>query len=264
MSDQALRELERRWRETGAGSDEAALVLARVRTGGTTVPRVQLAAGLGHPAARLAVSALHAPDDAPGELGLEGRAALERLRERMAAEAYFPGVPDALDHETRARLALAVLAPFFAECLEQVAGGRATWGRPSELDLEQTFRTALETSRAFCCAPDEPELAEVGAALREVCDRLTEHGSGAWDDAWEGAGIDGVLRVMGAVEPMLHPEAPSRGGRVLAEVVDVYVQAREHFRQVPDLEARVRQAQRSDLIPWLLGHGDPLRERADD
>ncbi|MCW8137454.1 MAG: hypothetical protein KIT58_00945 [Planctomycetota bacterium] len=55
MSDQKLRELERRWRETGSPDDKAAYLLERVRVGDLTQERLELAAYCGHEGARRAV-----------------------------------------------------------------------------------------------------------------------------------------------------------------------------------------------------------------
>ena len=54
MSDQKLRELERRWKETGSPDDEAAYLLERVRVGNLTQERLELAAYCGHEGARRA------------------------------------------------------------------------------------------------------------------------------------------------------------------------------------------------------------------
>lgn len=54
MSDARVRELERRWRETGAVADEASHLLERLRVGGLPRERLELAASCGHEAARLA------------------------------------------------------------------------------------------------------------------------------------------------------------------------------------------------------------------
>lgn len=54
MSDERLRELERRWEETGSSEDEAALLLEMVRIGALTKARLRSLAILGHPAALLA------------------------------------------------------------------------------------------------------------------------------------------------------------------------------------------------------------------
>lgn len=55
MSDAKLRELERRWKETGSVEDEAAYLLERVRVGDLTRERLELAAYCGHEGARRAV-----------------------------------------------------------------------------------------------------------------------------------------------------------------------------------------------------------------
>ena len=44
MSDQKLRDLERRWKETGSPDDEAAYLLERVRAGELSRERLELAA----------------------------------------------------------------------------------------------------------------------------------------------------------------------------------------------------------------------------
>jgi hypothetical protein len=54
VADERLRELERRWRETGAPADEAALLLERVRAGTLKQERLELASWCGHAAATLA------------------------------------------------------------------------------------------------------------------------------------------------------------------------------------------------------------------
>ncbi|MCO5170207.1 MAG: hypothetical protein M9894_28055 [Planctomycetes bacterium] len=51
MTDARLREVERRWRESGNVDDEAAFLRERVRVGALPDERLRVAAGLGHPAA---------------------------------------------------------------------------------------------------------------------------------------------------------------------------------------------------------------------
>ncbi len=60
MGDQGLRELESKWRSSGALEDEAAWLSARVAKGHLQGSRLSLAAWLGHPAAR------EAADEPPG------------------------------------------------------------------------------------------------------------------------------------------------------------------------------------------------------
>lgn len=54
MTDTRLRQLERRWKETGSVRDEADYLLERVRVGDLDRNRLDLAAYLGHEASRLA------------------------------------------------------------------------------------------------------------------------------------------------------------------------------------------------------------------
>ncbi len=55
MTDSKLRELERRWKETGSTEDEAAYLLERVRVGDLDQEKLELAAYSGHEGARLAL-----------------------------------------------------------------------------------------------------------------------------------------------------------------------------------------------------------------
>lgn len=76
MSDERLREAERRWRETGAVEDEARYLLERVRAGDLAPERLELAARCGH---RSAARALGRPDGVgPGSLTIELARELER------------------------------------------------------------------------------------------------------------------------------------------------------------------------------------------
>lgn len=56
MSDSYLRELERRWRESGAAIDEAAYLAERVRAGDLDRDKLDLAAYLGHEPAKQALN----------------------------------------------------------------------------------------------------------------------------------------------------------------------------------------------------------------
>lgn len=62
MSDEKLRDLERRWKNTGRIEDEVAFLRERVRLGELDPARLELAAFLGHPASRLASGRSGKPD----------------------------------------------------------------------------------------------------------------------------------------------------------------------------------------------------------
>jgi hypothetical protein len=68
MSDTRLRDLERRWMETGSVQDEAVFLLERVRVGDLTRVRLELAAYCGHEAASRALGLQHLPTDVPAAI----------------------------------------------------------------------------------------------------------------------------------------------------------------------------------------------------
>ena len=61
MADAKLRDLERRWKETGSPDDEAAYLLERVRVGDLSRERLELAAYCGHEGSRRAVGSDQVP-----------------------------------------------------------------------------------------------------------------------------------------------------------------------------------------------------------
>lgn len=100
MADERLRELERRWRETGAPGDEAAFLLERVRAGTLAREKLELAAWCGHAAALLATDLEPAPPQQmltawAGDLvkWTDDRTAMSIAR--AAAGRALLGVPDA-------------------------------------------------------------------------------------------------------------------------------------------------------------------------
>jgi len=62
VSDEDLRQAERRWRATGTAEDEAAYLSERVRAGRLSERLLARAAGIGHPAARIARGLVPLPD----------------------------------------------------------------------------------------------------------------------------------------------------------------------------------------------------------
>ena len=71
MSDAKLRELERKWKESGSVEDEAAYLRERVRAGDLTQERLELAAYFGHAAAGRALPMSLIQAAAPADLGWE-------------------------------------------------------------------------------------------------------------------------------------------------------------------------------------------------
>ena len=98
VSDERLRELERRWKETGSVEDEAAFLLERVRVGELTQERLELAAYCGHPASQAAV----------GEAGLRRQAAALRDVQpwlKQDASQFFGMCTGPVETEWKRRLA---------------------------------------------------------------------------------------------------------------------------------------------------------------
>lgn len=85
MSDEALRTLERRWRESGAIEDEAALLLERARRGDLTPERLELAAYCHHPAAVFARGGASPSEGEELESWLRGLTERGRPAFRLAA-----------------------------------------------------------------------------------------------------------------------------------------------------------------------------------
>ena len=107
MSDQRLRELERRWRETGSVEDEAAYLRERVRVGDLTQERLELAAHCGHEGARRALGQEPiAPPRSPSETTSWLRSLPQAPHEvlvRAALQAARNGVAAGDNHAKRGR-----------------------------------------------------------------------------------------------------------------------------------------------------------------
>jgi hypothetical protein len=98
VSDGQVRELERRWRTSGADADHASLLAELLRTGGIEVGTLEAAALLGHPAARLVVDAPpREPRAAPFEELMWLVEELGRRDARLAFEALTYAVSMALE-----------------------------------------------------------------------------------------------------------------------------------------------------------------------
>lgn len=82
MGDERLRELERRYQETGSVDDEAAWLVARIRAGELCSERVVLAATWGDPASRVVIESTRTAIDSAGSLEheLRVRAVVSTLR----------------------------------------------------------------------------------------------------------------------------------------------------------------------------------------
>ncbi len=147
MSDTKLRELERRWKETGTVADEAAYLLERVRAGNLTRERLELAAYCGHEGA---ISALGS--DRGGHTVVADRAFVSGLKKWgkppivalavAAAETIFENYTDGV----RRRDALQALASAKAWLAFPNAENQAsarTWGAHASSDMRDVRAIAV-------------------------------------------------------------------------------------------------------------------------
>jgi hypothetical protein len=147
VADARLRELERRWRETGAVQDEAAWLAERVRAGQLARGRLELAARLGHAGASTATG------EEPATDLLTTFRSLEELGDRTDL--------------VRAQVLLTRRAlPVWDRSLADV---HASDGRP---------RLALDAVEAWLERRDEPRLEAVRRASAALDDLPI------WIDAW--------------------------------------------------------------------------------
>lgn len=166
--DAALRDLERRWRESGAADDQAAWLAAAVRAGVVDAGLVRLAAELGHPAARLAGQA-HDPAPVAPVAWLDE--AVDLLLERQSREE-----PDGRSYEDHAVLLLRAgiaAARALAPAWYRHLGGEA--GAEGPLAEE-----ALSALRAMACAQEPGEMTDAWEAASALAQRM-----GACVDALE-------------------------------------------------------------------------------
>ena len=271
MSDKQLRELERRWKETGASLDETALLQERLRVGDLDDSRVELAAYLGHPAALLLLG--REQDERPVEDWL-----YEIPREREFLQRF-------------------VLAGGTAS-LDAWQRDHPTW--PDEYRAREEARTHEERLRQAIFGPlvvspanprqDEPVMAIQAAERLIVCpceehehevhdlvDNATAHGLLAAQPALIAATLVAVLfrRDEEPDESLRFSVQEVVGNACLALVDpgadlllhDLNVRERHQVSRLPVGAVpncpQVWDGVRGDVVPWLLGHSDPVRERVE-
>lgn len=271
MSDEQLRELDRRWRESGAVEDQAVLLLARLRAGHMTVRRLELAAGLGSAGAVRAATAQRnpLPSEPPDDLSAEGKAAWEKLRGSLNAEGYFPLDFDGLDREAALRSAVVALAP----TVDAFAADLPGWLDDPQDAVPEThqigtvigpeLRAALRACQEHCLRPSpksEAALRSLTATLQGRVTSLAQQGGGEWQDNWLATcliGVTDALAMTGAA--LLAKDAP--GETFVSEVTESALSAWENDdEQFGSLRQAVLEAQRAALVPWILSGGDATRE----
>jgi hypothetical protein len=233
VSDSKLRDAERRWQQTGAVEDEAALLQEQLRAGELSEARVQLAAWLGHAAAQqvtgMRVLAFELGDGAAvGKAQVElwngllragpesaSRALIAHARHcvsviRGELDALAPGSPTAAHAWLRAG----------TRCVDDAIVWRLTGTAESREALARDASEFLRTPQA----PLPPAASELAI---EACRDLVQN----------------VL----ALDQAVH-------GPAACPWASTWVA--ERFRTI-------RRIVQAEVVPWALRRGDPLREQVE-
>lgn len=217
MSDQQLRNLERRFFESASLEDEVALLSLRSRAGALDPARLRLAARLGSQAAQEILG-----------LGPPGQRPDLELLSRSLVGGREPTL--------RAFLAAADLAVSCA-------------------DLEEDFCvTFLERAEdLFFAQRGSAKRAELEADLlaRVTSPRLLDLQDATEQLMWLGTGLSEVAAWV------VRHRSPGRDNTVLLGLA-WSVKRVHYFNRVAVFRAVLK-----ELMPWLLGHSDPLRERVE-
>jgi len=247
--DVDLRRLERKWRETGDVEDEAALLRGRLHTGDLDLPSLRIAAFCGHEAA---VSLLEVPLCTCGATRKKG---LHTKR----CQLHPQPMSDTKDALRRPK------------SLKQ-------WSRAFDLyGPAATGRAGVAVARLV--ATEEGWLEIANESLSFVEDWLLC----PCEDHWEAVhlltnGLGEPTPAIRRARQNLHSLPKHGPSRSLFQVVwgarDRWSQSALPFSAAARLEeavslardcvaeSRVRRAIFDEVVPWALGHGDPMRERS--
>lgn len=149
-TDSRIRELERKWKESGSVEDEAAYLLERVRVGDLEKEKLELAAWLGQPAAEVVVSA--PPKQAP----LDYSAGPNLVEDQLDEALQLWAVPDN------------VIALWTAEC-----ASKALPVLERELPREKRPRRAVEAAQAYALgSANRKEVQRVCRAAKKASEKI--------------------------------------------------------------------------------------------
>lgn len=236
MADERWRALERRWQQTGAVEDEAALIAERLRAGDLAEERGRLLAWLGHEAAVLAVGP-----------AFDERELADASTKRRAQHAFWSGLAD-FGTEVAARSVLAH-ARWRRRCINDAlkapgsdpgrtapAAQLMSWGR--------VLSQCIDSGVSWVLAPT-PDALEVLARDVERADALGH----PW---WPGSvARDEVVAAFREVaEAVVALSAVAQG-----RPADLWF-------GITQFDAG-RGAIRAEVVAWALGLRDPLREDVD-
>ena len=250
MSDGDLRVLERTWRESGSEADEAAFLGARVRAGVLELVALERAEILGHRAASLALGALVGRPHRAGKRGDRGKRKTRRPTSTPAEQDHHGGVFWVIGLEgwgreacvraavALARLALPVLAalPHEARLALRAIEAAEAWVVDPTADAERLAgqQAGLMTGAA---TPAGSAAACARLAAEAASDFVAERGPGV---DFIGGDLEAARRI-GAGEVAL--DAASSAIRAGFDA------------------GQIREVLRADLVPWLRGYSDPVKQR---
>lgn len=260
MSDSKLRELERRWRESGSVEHEAAYLLERLRSGALERERLELAAYLGDPASRRALGG-EAPRRSSPDAGAPGGASRES-----------PGSPDPVGSAVLAEWSAVLPSESLGVCTRvAVAACRAALKAHSPSSTVVSWASdVLELIEGWLAGPQTP------AELEALAEYWSDHARNSPGLHAAEASVRSITRtarsalLLASYDPERAgppPAAPegleawrSEQADNRALLGDVLSEAQ---RALGARSAAVEVAVRAELVPWLLGRADPVRERVE-
>jgi hypothetical protein len=242
VADDTLRALERRFRETGAASDEAAWLRERVRAGSLPADHLELVAYLGYEPARLAGSSARPPtwDEA---FAVQLERSQDPARATLLTRRRYPQVwlhaagPPSRPVLTRIALAAAWVLLERAQEKDLLAHETAAAAERWLLDAEDS-----EEARLRCVL--------AGDAATQARGSLTNARDWTWN----------LLDVSACA-------AYAAGSLTLAHGAEYAARAIAHTGNAlgeglsEGLPPSVLAAVQAELIPWALGEADPVRAR---
>lgn len=187
MSDQRLRALERKYRESGTVEDEAAYLRERVRVGDLTLERLELAAYCGHEGARRAAQSREQPAtrarDILSAMEIHGREAvvcLAAAAARVALEEFESRYP----RDARPRAAVQAADEYVhCPCDDHHLKARRMAGPAWE--AAQAAHERIASQAAAACA----------AAAEAVWDQAPGQFTDPFDHAEAASGPENILQV---------------------------------------------------------------------
>ena len=232
MTDQRLRDAERRHAESGALEDEVALVQERLRAGRVEGSWVELAAELGSPAAQAIT----------GLAGVRVNTARDLAAWGEQTERFAP--------RARWRLVTAEAQRLLELCRlgRSIPGHQGSWLRVAEAWCDRLVAWTLtdgpsEQADLLAC---EPELDRASQSVLGPAERST------WFEELHAA-------LAHAIPAARAPADRPRGPRVWSWTGGLGPRCR-----VPDeLPRDLLAALAREVVPWALGHHDPLRRDLD-